>query len=175
MLDAAHIEYTPNPYLVRGLDYYTRTVFEFYPAGASGQQDAVCSGGRYDGLAEAEGWPSTPGVGFAGGLDRVVEVVRASGEEVIPAPAAEVVVLADAGLDAAGAEVARICRQARSTVADYEPRSLRAKMRSADKLGALFVVLLGAEDVAARRCQLRHMASGEQQAVTWSELPERLA
>jgi histidyl-tRNA synthetase len=66
LLAAAGIEYVHNPHLVRGLDYYTRTVFEIYPAGASGQQDALASGGRYDGLAEAEGWPATPGVGFAG-------------------------------------------------------------------------------------------------------------
>ena len=175
LLEAAGVGYVLNPYLVRGLDYYTRTVFEFYPAGAAGQQDALCSGGRYDGLAEAEGWPSTPGVGFAGGIDRVVEVIVAGGQEVIAAPAAEVVVLADAGLEVEAAEVARICRQARSTVADYEPRSLRAKMRSADKVGALFVVLLSADDAAARNCQLRHMASGEQQSVSWTELPERLA
>src|SRR5204862_520080 len=76
LLDAAGIEYQHNPYLVRGLDYYTRTVFEFYPGGASGQQDALASGGRYDGLAEAEGWPSTPGVGFAGGLDLYGWVAR---------------------------------------------------------------------------------------------------
>src|SRR5207245_4969198 len=75
LLDAAGIEYQHNPYLVRGLDYYTRTVFEFYPGGASGQQDALASGGRYDGLAEAEGWPSTPGVGVAGGVDRVTELM----------------------------------------------------------------------------------------------------
>jgi len=65
LLDAAEIEYTLNPYLVRGLDYYTRTVFEFYPAGAAGQQDALGGGGRYDGLAEAEGWPATPAVGLS--------------------------------------------------------------------------------------------------------------
>src|ERR1700694_5389042 len=79
LLDRAGIEYRLNPYLVRGLDYYTRTVFEFYPGGASGAQDALVAGGRYDGLAAAEGWPSTPGVGFAGGLDRVTEVVAAGG------------------------------------------------------------------------------------------------
>src|SRR5207247_11403623 len=79
LLDAAGIEYVLNPYLVRGLDYYTRTVFEFYPSGASGQQDAVASGGRYDGLAEALKWPSTPGVGFAGGLARVTELMAAKG------------------------------------------------------------------------------------------------
>ena len=83
LLDAAGIEYELNPYVVRGLDYYTRTVFEFYPAGATGQQDALASGGRYDGLAEAEGWPSTPGVGFAAGLDRVTELMVVTGAEVI--------------------------------------------------------------------------------------------
>jgi histidyl-tRNA synthetase len=175
LLDAAHIEYRLNPYLVRGLDYYTRTVFEYYPGGASGQQDALVAGGRYDGLAEAEGWPATPGVGFAGGLDRVTEVVAASGAEVIPEPAAEVVVLADPGLDVAAAEVARNCRMARSVAVDYEPKSLRAKMRSANKLGARWVVLLSANDVEKRVAQLKDMASGDQVEVPWKELAERLS
>src|ERR1700693_1515983 len=74
LLDAGGIEYRLNPYLVRGLDYYTRTVFEFYPGGAAGAQDALVAGGRYDGLAAAEGGPSTPGGGFAGGRDRVTGV-----------------------------------------------------------------------------------------------------
>jgi histidyl-tRNA synthetase len=174
LLDAAGIEYRHNPYLVRGLDYYTRTVFEFYPAGSTGQQDALASGGRYDALAEAEGWPSTPGVGFAGGFDRVVEVMAASGVEVIAAPAAEVVVLAEAGLEIAAAEVARICRQVRSVAVDYEAKSLAAKMRSANKLGARWVVLLSAEEAPKRVARLRDMASGEQAEVAWDQLSERL-
>jgi histidyl-tRNA synthetase len=175
LLDAAAIEYRLNPYLVRGLDYYTRTVFEFYPGGASGAQDALVAGGRYDGLAEAEGWPATPGVGFAGGLDRVTEVVAGSGAEVIPEPAAEVVVLAEAGLEVEAAEVARICRVARSVAVDYEPKSLRAKMRSANKLGARWVVLLDAEDAARQAAQLKDMASGEQVESPWTELPGLLS
>ena len=175
LLDAAGIEYSHNAYLVRGLDYYTRTVFEFYPAGATGQQDALASGGRYDGLAEAEGWPSTPGVGFAGGFDRVVEIMAASGVEVIAAPAADVAVLADAGLELAAAEVARICRRVRSVGVDYEPKSLAAKMRSADKLGARWVVLLSGDEAPRRVARLRDMASGEQGEVEWDQLPERLA
>jgi histidyl-tRNA synthetase len=175
LLDSAGIEYRLNPHLVRGLDYYTRTVFEFYPGGASGAQDALVAGGRYDGLAAAAGWPSTPGVGFAGGLDRVTELVAASGAEVIAEPAGEVVVLADPGLDIAAAEVARICRTARSVAVDYEPKSLRAKMRSANKLGARWVVLLGPAEVERRVAQLKDMASGEQVEVPWSELPERLS
>jgi histidyl-tRNA synthetase len=174
LLDASGIEYRLNPHLVRGLDYYTRTVFEFYPGGASGAQDALVAGGRYDGLAAAEGWPSTPGVGFAGGLDRVTEVVASSGAEVIAEPAGEVVVLADSGLDLAAAEVARICRTMRSVAVDYEPKSLRAKMRAANKLGARWVVLLSAAEVERRVAQLKDMASGEQVEVAWKDLPERL-
>ncbi len=175
LLDAAGIEYQLNPYLVRGFDYYTRTVFEFYPAGAEGQQDALASGGRYDGLAEAEGWPATPGVGFAGGMDRVTELMAAGGEEVVAPPAADVVVLADGELDVAAAEVARICRTARSTAVDYDRKSLRAKMRSANKLGARWVVLLTAEEAARRVAQLKEMVSGEQVEVAWADLPARLA
>jgi histidyl-tRNA synthetase len=175
LLDAAGIEYHLDPYLVRGLDYYTRTVFEIFPAQASGSQDALAGGGRYDGLAEAEGWPSTPGVGFASGLDRVTEMVKASGVEVIAAPAAEVLVLPDPELEVAAAEVARICRAARSVAVDYEPKSLKAKMRSANKLGARWVVLLSAADAQRRAAQLKEMASGKQVEVGWTDLPAHLA
>jgi histidyl-tRNA synthetase len=173
LLDSAGVEYQLNPYLVRGLDYYTRTVFEFYPAGATGQQDALASGGRYDGLAEAEGWPSTPGVGFAGGLDRVTELMDGS---VVPArPAADVIVLPDGDLGLEAAEVARICRAVRSVAVDYEPKSLRAKMRSANKLGARWVVLFDAEQARRRVANLRDMSSGAQEELEWVELPTRLA
>ena len=175
LLNAAGIEYQLNPYLVRGLDYYTRTVFEFYPGGATGQQDALASGGRYDGLAETEGWPSTPGVGFAAGLDRVIELMASSGAEVIPPPTADVVILADGDLDVAAADVARICRTVRSVTVDYERKSLRAKMKSANKLGARWVVLIDEEGVKHRTAQLREMASGEQVEVAWADLPEKLA
>lgn len=175
LLDVAGIEYQLNPFLVRGLDYYTRTVFEFYPSGASGQQDAFGGGGRYDGLAAAEGWPSTPAVGFAAGLDRVTERMAASGEEVIAPPAADVAVLADGDLDVEAAQVARICRTVRTVAVDYERKSLRAKMRSANKLGSRWVVLLSEEDAKRRVAQLKEMASGEQVEVAWADLPARLA
>ena len=174
ILDSAKIEYILNPYLVRGLDYYTRTVFEFYPGGAVGQQDALCGGGRYDGLAEAEGWPSTPAVGFASGLDRVTDLMASSGEVIIGRPAAEVLVLPDGDLAAEAAEVARICRTVRSVSVDYDPRSLKAKMRSANKLGVRWVVLVTADGARNRTAQLRDMTSGEQGEVSWSELSERL-
>jgi histidyl-tRNA synthetase len=175
LLDGASIEYQLNPYLVRGFDYYTRTVFEFYPAGAEGQQDALASGGRYDGLAEAEGWPATPGVGFAGGMDRVTELMAASGAEVVAPAAADVVVVPDGELDVAAAEVARICRTVRSTAVDYDRKSLRAKMRSANKLGARWVVLLTEEEAKRRMAQLKDMSSGEQVEVAWADLAAKLA
>jgi histidyl-tRNA synthetase len=174
LLDKAHIDYKLNSYLVRGLDYYTRTVFEFYPARSSGQQDALASGGRYDGLAAAEGWSSTPGVGFAGGLDRVTELMAANGEEVIVEPAAEVVVLPDGDLVEEAAEVARIARSVRSVAVDYEPRSLKAKMRAANRLGARWALLFDADDARRQVVKLRDMATGEQQEVPWSALAERL-
>lgn len=175
MLDAAAVEYSHDPYLVRGLDYYTRTVFEIFPARGTGSQDALAGGGRYDGLAQAEGWPSTPAVGFASGLDRVIELVEASGAEVIAAPIAEVVVLADADLDVAATEVARLCRTVRSVAVDYEAKSLKAKMRSANKLGARWVVLITASEAERRVAQLKEMASGDQAEIPWDKLPERLA
>ncbi len=178
LLDAAGIEYVVNPHLVRGLDYYTRTVFELFPAGAAGQQDALGGGGRYDGLAEAEGWPPTPAVGFASGLDRVTELMAAHGvygSQVPNDAPLEVVVLPDGDLAVEAAEVARFCRIKCSVAVDYEPKSLRAKMRSANKLGARWVVLLSAEDAERRVAQLRNMTSGDQQEVPWDQLPERLA
>jgi histidyl-tRNA synthetase len=102
-------------------------------------------------------------------------VVAASGAEVIPEPPAEVVVLADPGLEVEAAEVARLCRASRTVAVDYEPRSLRAKMRSANKLGARWVVLLGEADARRNVAQLKEMASGEQVEVPWKELAEGLA
>jgi histidyl-tRNA synthetase len=86
-----------------------------------------------------------------------------------------VLVDADTDLDIAAADVARICRAVRSVAVDYERKSLRAKMRSANKLGARWVVLLTAEDVKQRKAQLKEMVSGEQVAVAWEDLPARLA
>jgi len=175
LLDGAGIEYQLDPYLVRGLDYYTRTVFEIFPANGAGAQDALGGGGRYDGLAEAEGWPATPGVGFASGLDRVIELVQAIGTNLMAATTAEVVVLSDIGLEVAAADVARLCRTVRSVAVDFEPKSLKAKMKSANKVGARWVVLLTASEAARKVAQLKEMGSGEQVEVAWADLPARLA
>jgi histidyl-tRNA synthetase len=108
-------------------------------------------------------------------MDRVTELMAASGEEVVAPPAAEVVVLPDGALDSAAAEVARICRTVRSTAVDYDRKSLRAKMRSANKLGARWVVLLTEDEAKRRTAQLKEMVSGQQVEVAWADLPARLA
>lgn len=174
LLNAGGISYEHNPYLVRGLDYYTRTVFEFYPRAATGQQDALASGGRYDGLAEAEGWPPTAGVGFAGGLDRVIELMSGGKPQEIKKPPADVLVLPDGDLALEAAEVARICRTVRSTAVDYELKSYTAKVKAAIKLGARFVVVLTPANAPRRIARLRDLTNDKQTDVPWVELPTQL-
>lgn len=174
-LDAAEIPYTVNPRLVRGLDYYTRTAFEFWHESLSGAQNALGGGGRYDGLAEALGWPATPAVGFAAGLDRVVLMLAEEGIEIVAPPAAEVLVLTDGeGLDVAAGRVGRVAREVLPTAVDYTVRSLKAKMRSANRTGARWVLLMNAEEAGRQVVQLKEMASSEQVEVAWSELGQEL-
>jgi len=101
--------------------------------------------------------------------------MASEGEEVVPEPAADVIVLPDGDLVAEAAEIARLIRVVRSASVDYEPRSLRAKMRAADKVDALWAVLFNADEAKRRVAQLRDMRSGEQREVMWSDLPELLA
>jgi histidyl-tRNA synthetase len=173
LLDAGGVEYTLNPYLVRGLDYYTRTVFELKHAS---QRDSICGGGRYDGLARELGWPDTPAVGFAAGIERVLATMESEGETIVaPAPADLLVVPEGGQLSVAAATVARAARSAVATAVDYSDRSLKAKMRSAARLGVRWVALFNAAEAERRVVQLRDMASREQSEVSWDELPQRLA
>jgi histidyl-tRNA synthetase len=173
LLDAAGIEYQNNPYLVRGLDYYTRTVFELFPAGATGQQDALGGGGRYDGLAEAEGRPPTPAVGFASGIDRVTELMREKLSPV-PTPAADVLVIPIGEMPLEAAEVARLCRAARSTTVDYEDRNFPAKMRLAETLGVKWAVIMNPAQAGRRLVRLREMATGSESEMSWDDLAQKL-
>ncbi len=163
LLDAAGLEYRLNPLLVRGLDYYTRTVFEFQHGALGGAQNALGGGGRYDGLASALGYPDTPGVGFAGGLDRVARMLQHERGAVTAPPAADVLVLPMVnGLERAAAHVGRLCRQAAPTAVDYSARSLRAKMRAADRSGARWAVIMNADEAARHVAQLRDLVRLEQ-------------
>lgn len=174
LLDGAGLEYTVNPRIVRGLDYYTRTAFEFWHGAIGSQQNALGGGGRYDGLAADLGWPDTPAVGFAAGIDRTVAMLREERVEVPAPPAAEVVVVGDGVAAGRLAEVGRICRAAASTAVDYSERSLGSKMRSANKAGARWVALMNAAEAERKVVQLREMAAGDQREVEWARLPEAL-
>jgi len=101
--------------------------------------------------------------------------MASEGEEVIAQPAADVIVLPDGELDAEAAEIARLTRAVRSVAVDYSQRSLRAKMGSADKLGARWAILFDGEDAKRRAARLRDLASGEQIEIRWEELPDRLS
>lgn len=162
-LDAADVEYTVNPTIVRGLDYYTRTVFEFV-TDCIGAQSTVCGGGRYDGLIEELGGQPTPSLGFAMGIERLLMVMEAQNIE-IPKPAGCDLYIAALGDDAEVKAFGLIkeLREA-SLVAecDIVGRGLRAQMKYADKIGAKFSMVIGDDDISANAAKVKNMSSGEQ-------------
>ena len=162
-LDALGVDYRQNDRLVRGLDYYTRTAFEFWDPGIGGQQNALGGGGRYDGLAEVLGFPSTPGVGFAMGEDRVVLAVTERGRaEVARGPQVSVIPAAEAAGTAAMVLAGRLRELDLGVVVQHGRRSLKAQMRQAQKLGVAVVLILGEAELANGRVAVRDMANAEQ-------------
>jgi histidyl-tRNA synthetase len=178
-LRAAGVAFELDPRLVRGLDYYTRTAFEWVSGVLSPGQATFCGGGRYDGLAEVLGGPATPGVGFAMGLDRVVLAMQGEG-----APPPETrgplcfVVTIGEGTAATGTRLVEELRAAGvPTATSYEERPLKAQLRMADRAGSAFVAILGEREVAEGRVTLRRLADGTQtevpigDAVNWLTRP----
>jgi histidyl-tRNA synthetase len=162
-LDLLGRAYTINHRLVRGLDYYTKTVFEVWATGI-GAQAAVVGGGRYDGLAEAIGGPPTPGVGFGSGIERIVLVMKQLEVQVPPLPSPPVFV---AYLGAqAGREAVRLTNALRAadvgTWLAFGQRGLRSQLREAGKRKARYVVILGEDELAAGAVVVRDMEAGEQ-------------
>jgi histidyl-tRNA synthetase len=175
-LDALGVEYRLQPRLVRGLDYYTRTAFELYPAGATGQQSALGGGGRYDGLVELLGGRPTPGIGFGLGLDRVLLALDAAGSPppAEPTPLA-VVVGADPADTISRLRVATDLRAAGLAArADLAPRKLGRQLEAAAKEGAHFAVILG-DELADGQVQLRDLEAGTQRVVQAADLARELA
>ena len=174
------VPYVEDPHVVRGLDYYTRTAAEIYSGRLGGAQNAMLGGGRYDGLAEALGGPHVPGVGFGQGLERLLLVLAAEGLGVPPVETADGALQAFVATTGGEAEVEgfRLLDRLRTigirAVGEMGGRSLRAQMKSADRLGARFALILGEEELAAGRAELRDMRSGEQAAVGLDEAPEEL-
>ncbi len=169
-LDAMGIAYEIDPDIVRGLDYYVRSVFEFV-TDTIGAQGTVCGGGRYDGLIEEIGGPALPGVGFAVGLERLLLVMDACGASFPPATPCEVFLapMGEKASVAAGALVERLRAEGIRADADTMGRSLKAQMRCADKLGARYTCVLGDNEIAAGAARLKEMATGEQTEVPLGE------
>jgi histidyl-tRNA synthetase len=173
ILDAVHVPYVENPRLVRGLDYYTRTAFEF-THGALGAQNAVLGGGRYDGLSEALGGPAAPGIGFAIGEDRLVLSLSATAESVSRKPDAYIAPLG-AGMNREAASLARELRR-HDLIIDLGDDSFRLKksFEAADKLGTKYLIIVGENEVAAGAFALKNLATGTQETLLRAELAQRL-
>src|ERR1700691_3209215 len=164
-----------NDRLVRGLDYYTRTAFEF-THGALGAQNAILGGGRYDGLSEALGGPPAPGIGFAIGEDRLVMSLQesASAAGVVKKPDVYVAPLG-AGMNAEAARLARELRR-HDLVADLGDETFRLKksFEAATKAGAKYILIVGENEVKADAFALKNLATGEQVSVPRADLPRRI-
>jgi histidyl-tRNA synthetase len=174
-LHAVGVEYQLEPRLVRGLDYYTRTAFEVYPAGATGQQSAIGGGGRYDGLVELLGGRPTPGIGFGLGLDRVLLALGGAGVTPKPEPAPVAVVV---GSDPADTVTRlRIATELRAAGvaarAELGNRKLGKQLEAAARDGAHFAVIIG-DELADGHVQLRDLEAGTQRPITIASLAREL-
>ena len=164
-LRSAGVEFEEDPYLVRGFDYYTATVFEITHR-ALGAQDALCGGGRYDNLVADLGGPPLGAVGFAIGVERVLMALRESGQAE-ERPRLDVFVATVGGdvRPAAFTHLVALRRAGLRAEADYEGRSLKAQMRSANKLGARFVLIVGEDEARQGVFRLRNMATAEEKVL----------
>lgn len=169
-LDSAGIGYTVNPKIVRGLDYYTKTVFEFV-TDCIGAQGTVCGGGRYDGLIEELGGKHMPSLGFAMGLERLLMVMDAQGIEI---PNTDVCALYIATMgDHAKVKAFELLKRVRecglTAETDIVGRGLRAQMKYADKIGAKYSIVLGDNELAENKAKVKNMESGEQTELALDE------
>lgn len=169
-LRKAEIDFVVDDRLVRGLDYYRRTTFEFVSTSLTAAHTAIGGGGRYDGLVADLGGPDTPGIGFALGLDRTLLACDAEGVFGAPRSRVEVFVVDATG----GGEASVICTQLRAAGVGsdraYEQRSMKAQMKSADRSGAPLCIIIGEDELAANTAILRTMEGGSQQVVQRDDL-----
>ena len=173
ILTKVGVPFSLNDRLVRGLDYYTRTAFEF-THGALGAQNAILGGGRYDGLSEALGGPAAPGIGFAIGEDRLVMSLRESAESVVKKPDVYVAALGS-GMNGEAARLARDLRL-HNLVVDLGDESFRLKksFEAATRAGAKYILIVGENEVKADAFSLKNLATGEQVSLPRGELARRI-
>ncbi len=162
LLNNAGINFTVEPSIVRGLDYYTETVFEVQSA-RLGAQSSLCGGGRYDGLIKEIGGPPTPSVGVGMGIERVLIVLEA--EALLPPSPPFDAFVAFTGLETR-TEAFKIASELReaglSAIMDVDAKSLKSQLRQADKSGALFVIVVGEEELSRGSVVVRNLATSEQ-------------
>jgi histidyl-tRNA synthetase len=160
--------------LVRGLDYYTHTVFEFVSTALDSAQTTLLAGGRYDGLIEQLGGPSTPGIGFGSGIERVL--LSCDAEGVFPAPMAPVdcFVIDTTGGEAATALCAVLRDAGIPTGRAFDGRSMKAQMKAASRSGARFAVIVGEDERAAGTATVRDLEAGEQSTVVLETVADHL-
>ncbi len=170
-LDARKIPYEIDHRLVRGLDYYTRTAFEIQ-TDELGAQSAVAGGGRYDGLVALLEGPAQPAVGFAIGMDRLVELVMTRHPAGVPAPDLFIAAMGDAARQNAFNWACDLSEAGVRTEIDFSDRSLKALMRRAGRLGAKYVLIVGDQELAENAVNLRNMSNREQTAIAMDQLVE---
>lgn len=172
LLNDAGIAYTVNQRLVRGLDYYNRTVFEWV-TNSLGSQGTVCAGGRYDGLVEQLGGRATPAVGFAMGLERLVLLVQAVNPEFEPTRIVDVYVIASGqGVQSAAMQLAEKLRDADPALklmTNFGGGNFKKQFGRADKWGARIALVLGEDEVKAGQVVIKNLSTGDQQTVAQSE------
>ncbi|MEG9401105.1 histidine--tRNA ligase [Vibrio cholerae] len=177
LLDAAGIEYTVNQRLVRGLDYYNRTVFEWITE-SLGSQGTVCGGGRYDGLVEQLGGKPTPAVGFAMGLERLVLMMETLGNTDVRRSVDVFMVTAGEGTMMAGMKLAEQLREqvpGLRVMTHFGGGNFKKQFKRADKVGAAIALVLGEDEVAAQTVVVKDLAGGEQNTVAQAEVAKLLA
>ena len=169
-LDLMGIEYKINPRIVRGLDYYTRTVFEFISRDI-GAQGTVCGGGRYDGLIETMGGKPTPALGFGMGLERLILALESRGCEFLDPKTPDLcfVTMGDEAREMAVKLATRFREDGYAVEYDLVGRKLKQQMNYADKIRARFVIVLGENEISAGTAKLKNMTTGEQTDITLGE------
>lgn len=177
LLDAAGIEYTVNERLVRGLDYYNRTVFEWMTE-SLGSQGTVCGGGRYDGLVEQLGGKATPAVGFAMGLERLVLMMETLGNTDVRRNVDVYMVTAGEGTLTAGMKLVEELREqvpGLRVMTHFGGGNFKKQFKRADKVGAAVALVLGENEVAEKTVVLKDLTGGEQETISQTEIAGKLA
>lgn len=174
-LSAMGIEYTVDPHIVRGLDYYTRTVFEFV-SNDIGAQGTVCGGGRYDGLVSQMGGPVLPALGFGMGIERLMLVLENQGID-LPKPEKCDLFIAAMGADAA-VKASGLCSKLRAegfaAQCEISGRGVKAQMRYANKLGAAFTMVLGDDELKNKKANIKNMENGESREIDLENIVDEL-